>query len=103
MSSLMKMFAATMILAVAALSAPAAVGQSQGLPVDAVRQVAYSGPELGQVATPSLRSVNPFVQLERSGGQAESTTAAPNPLAAWVMAIVFLGIVVMRRTRSRMF
>src|SRR5688572_17344535 len=98
----MKTFLATLILAIG-LAAPAAVGQSQGIPLNPLRQVA-SAPELVQASTQALsgRSLASFERSGTTGERAGILGKAPDPLVSWAMAIVFLGLVVMRRTRSPM-
>ncbi|HYC36393.1 MAG TPA: hypothetical protein VEC19_08215 [Usitatibacter sp.] len=98
----MKMLAATAILAVAALAAPAAVGQSQGIPLDPFAYVAAAGAELVQVSAQAVGGGKALTAFERTGGDAGVSPVAPDPLVSWAMAIVFLGLVVMRRTRSPM-
>ena len=67
----MRMFTAS-LLAVGGLAAPSAIGQSQGV---------IPGP------MPSIA----FDQL--------LVTTAPDPSVAWLMALGFLGLVVLRRMR----
>ena len=98
----MKTFLATLILAIG-LAAPAAVGQSQGIPLGSMRNLASAPTDLVQVSTQSL-SGRALANFERSGGETRGGLLgkAPDPLVSWAMAIVFLGLVVMRRTRSPM-
>ena len=98
----MKTFLATLILAIG-LAAPAAVGQSQGIQLNPVRQMGAAPAELVQVSTQAL-SGRSLASFERSGGEERTGILgkAPDPLVSWAMAIVFLGLVVMRRTRSPM-
>lgn len=94
----MKMSTATLIFAVAALAAPAAVGQSQGIPYES--PATASGGEMVKVVASPLSSARTF-DMEgnlQSGGSL--LTAGPDPAIAWLMALGFLGLVVARRTRS---
>ena len=83
----MKMLAATLIFAGAALAAPAAIGQSQGMPTAAL-----------QAAVTALAA--PFEPNPASFQDSSLTSAAPDSAFSWVMALAFLGFVVLRRTRS---
>ena len=94
----MKMLTAAAILAVATLAGPAAVGQSQGLPLNPA-QIAAAAPDLVQVAAPIMASGRSIREFERTGST-EENTSAPRPVASWIMALAFLGFVVLRRTRS---
>jgi hypothetical protein len=100
----MKMSTATLIFAVAALAAPLAVGQSQGIPFESPEPAMTSdaGMVKVSVASPlgSPSSAHSF-DVEgnlQSGGSLLS--AGPDPGIAWLMALGFLGLVVARRTRS---
>jgi hypothetical protein len=100
----MKMSTATLIFAVAALAAPAAVGQSQGIPFEAIRPAVARSGDLVQVAMASplgSRSSSRSFDVEGNLQSGESLLAAgPDPGIAWLMALGFLGLVVARRTRS---
>jgi hypothetical protein len=83
----MKMFTATVILAAAALGAPVAVGQSQG--------------ELGfSHVTARAQSFEPLQPFRQAATRSSPTGNAPSPAVSWLMALGFLGFVVMRRTRA---
>lgn len=93
----MKMSTATLIFAVAALAAPAAVGQSQGIPFES------SGAEMVKVVASPLASRSSSRTFDVEGNlQAGSSllSTGPDPSVAWLMALGFLGLVVARRTRS---
>lgn len=100
----MKMSTATLIFAVAALAAPAAVGQSQGIPFESIRLAGARGGDMVQVAAASplaARSSSRSFDMEgnlQSG--ASLLSSGPDPSVAWLMALGFLGLVVARRTRS---
>lgn len=100
----MKMSTATLIFAVAALAAPAAVGQSQGIPFESIRPAMATGADLVQVSVASpLASRSSSRSFDVEGNlQADSSllSAGPDPSVAWLMALGFLGLVVARRTRS---
>lgn len=98
----MKMSTATLIFAVAALGAPAAVGQSQAIPFGSMHQAVAAGAGMVQVAAVSpLRSSARIFDLEGNLQSAASPfEAGPDPSVAWLMALGFLGLVVARRTRS---
>lgn len=96
----MKKLTATAILAVATLAGPAAVGQSQGLPVTSASHPTTLASDLVQLATrPLLISSRSIREFERSDVASDSSTS-PRPVASWIMALAFLGFVVLRRTRS---
>ena len=84
----MKMLAATLIFAGAALAAPVAIGQSQGMPA-AVLQATAVPVSLPVPIEPNDTSFN-----------ASLAPTAPDSAFSWVMALAFLGFVVLRRTRS---
>ena len=100
----MKMSTATLILAVAALAAPAAVGQSQGIAFESSRPAAARSAELVQVAmAPPLASRSTSSSFDVQGNLQSGASllgAGPDPGIAWLMALGFLGLVVARRTRS---
>ena len=99
----MKMSTATLIFAVAALAAPAAVGQSQAIPFESVKPAMASGAGMVKVvasplgAPSSARSFDVEGNLQPGGSL---LSAGPDPGIAWLMALGFLGLVVARRTRS---
>ena len=97
----MKMSTATLIFAVAALAAPAAVGQSQGIPFES--PATASGGEMVKVVASPLSSRSSARTFDVEGNlQSGSSllTTGPDPAIAWLMALGFLGLVVARRTRS---
>jgi hypothetical protein len=101
----MKMSTATLIFAVAALAAPAAVGQSQGIPFESIRPaMAAGGADMVQVAVASpLASRSSSLSFDIEGNLQPGSSllsAGPDPGIAWLMALGFLGLVVARRTRS---
>jgi hypothetical protein len=100
----MKMSTATLIFAVAALAAPAAVGQSQGIPFESTRPAMAAGADIVQAAIASpvaSRSSSRSFDVEGNLQSGSSFLAAgPDPEVAWLMALAFLGLVVARRTRS---
>ena len=83
----MKMFAAAVIVVAAVLAAPAAIGQSQGLPSAAL-----------QAAVAAV--VAPVEPNSASFQSYSSASAGPDSAFSWVMALAFLGFVVLRRTRG---
>lgn len=100
----MKMSTATLIFAVAALAAPAAVGQSQGIPFESVRPAVARSADMVPVAmaqplAPRSSSRSFDVEGNLQSG-ASLLGAGPDPGIAWLMALGFLGLVVARRTRS---
>jgi hypothetical protein len=99
----MKMSTATLIFAVAALAAPAAVGQSQVMPFESMTPAMASGAGMVKVVAlpPASRSPARTFDVEgnlQSGGSLLG--GGPDPAIAWLMALGFLGVVVARRTRS---
>ena len=96
----MKMSTAPLIFAVAALAAPAAVGQSQGIPYESPNPAMASGGEMVKVVAASRSSARTFdVEGNLQSGSSLLSTG-PDPAIAWLMALGFLGLVVARRTRS---
>jgi hypothetical protein len=99
----MKMSTATLIFAVAALAAPAAVGQSQGIPFESVKPAMASGGEMVKVVASPLSSRSSARSFDVEGNLQSGSSllsAGPDPAIAWLMALGFLGLVVARRTRS---
>ena len=95
----MKMSTATAIFALAALAAPAAVGQSQ-LPFHPMAQAAAA-----DVVQVSAKSVLPWsssrtFDLNGNLSSSGSSFGAPSPGVSWLMALGFLGLVAIRRTRG---
>ena len=84
----MKMFAAAVIVVGAVLAAPVAIGQSQGLLPGAALQAA-----LAVMAAPVEPNSSSFKDSSLS-------PSGPDSAFSWVMALAFLGFVVLRRTRS---
>ena len=99
----MKMSTATLIFAVAALAAPAAVGQSQGIPFESMTSARSSGGEMVKVVASPLASRSSSRTFDVEGNLQSGSSllsAGPDPSVAWLMALGFLGLVVARRTRS---
>jgi MYXO-CTERM domain-containing protein len=101
----MKMSTATLIFAVAALAAPAAVGQSQVIPFESNRPaMAVRGDLVQVVAASPMASRSPARSFDIEGnlqsGSSSLLSDGPDPGIAWLMALGFLGLVVARRTRS---
>jgi hypothetical protein len=97
-----KLAAAAIIASVAALAAPFAGAQSQPAAISA------AAPTGSSPLVPVKLSANPDSaarSLEFNGSTRDlspisSTLGAPEPGVAWLLALGFLGLVVMRRTRS---
>lgn len=95
----MKMSTATAIFALAALAAPAAVGQSH-LPFQPMQHGAAT--EMVQVTAKTVlpwsssRSFDLDGKLSSSG----ATFPTPSPGVSWILALGFLGLVAIRRTRG---
>jgi hypothetical protein len=96
----MKMSTATAIFALAALAAPAAVGQSQ-LPFQPLHQAAGTV-EMVQVSAKSVLPSSTSRSFDLAGNMrsAEPTFGAPSPAVSWILALGFLGLVAIRRTRG---
>jgi hypothetical protein len=99
----MKMSTATLIFAVAALAAPAAVGQSQGIPFEPPEPAMTAGAGMVKVSVASPLGPSSARSFDVEGNQQPGgslLSAGPDPGIAWLMALGFLGLVVARRTRS---
>lgn len=96
----MKMSTATAIFALAALAAPAAVGQSQ-LPFHPMQQVAATT-EVVQVSAKSVLPWSSSRSFDLDGNLSSSgaTFPTPSPGVSWLLALGFLGLVAIRRTRG---
>jgi hypothetical protein len=94
----MKKYIATVLIAGAALVAPTAVGQSQRLALDPVRDVAGTAQAVQTQATTFFAPRQPMLS-----GSLDSDKPAmnPDPLTSWLMALAVLGIIAIRRTRMR--
>ena len=95
----MKMSTATAIFALAALAAPAAVGQSH-LPFHPMKPAAATA----EMVQASAKSVLPWsssrsFDLDGNLRSSGSSFGAPSPGVSWLMALGFLGLVAIRRTR----
>jgi hypothetical protein len=95
----MKMSTATAIFALAALAAPAAVGQSQ-LPFQPLEHGAAV-----EMVQASARTVLPWsssrsFDLDGNPSASGSSFPTPSPGASWLLALGFLGLVAIRRTRG---
>jgi hypothetical protein len=97
----MKMSTATAIFALAALAAPAAVGQSQ-LPFQPLQQAAANTVEWVQARTTSLLPTSSARTFDLDGNMRASKPAfgPPSPSVSWLLALGFLGLVAIRRTRG---
>jgi hypothetical protein len=100
----MKMSTATLIFAVAALGAPAAVGQPQVIPFGSMHPALVSAAETVPAAIgPPFTSRSSARSFDLEGNPqpvASPFEAGPDPSVAWLMALGFLGLVIARRTRS---
>ena len=96
----MKMSTATAIFALAALAAPAAVGQSQ-LPFQPMQHAAASV-EMVQVSAKSVLPWSSSRSFDLDGNlqSSDSSLGAPSPGVSWLLALGFLGLVAIRRTRG---
>ena len=94
----MKMSTATAIFALAASAAPAAVGQSQ-LPFHSLQPSATV--EMVQVSAKAVlpSSSSRTFDLDGNMRSSESSFGTPSPAVSWLMALGFLGLVAVRRTR----
>ena len=98
----MKMSTATAILALWALAAPAAVGQSQ-LPFQPLQHAAATV-EMVQVGAKVLpSSTSRSFDLAGNMRPSGSSFGAPSPGVSWILALGFLGLVAIRRTRGPSF
>lgn len=97
----MKMSTATAIFALAALAAPAAVGQSH-LPFHPMQQAASATTEMVQVSTKTVMpwSSSRSFDLDGNLSSSGSTFPTPSPGVSWMLALGFLGLVAIRRTRG---
>jgi len=96
----MKMSTATAIFALAALAAPAAVGQSH-LPFHPMHDVA-AATEVVQVSAKTVLPWSSSRSFDLDGNLSSSGAAfpAPSPGTSWLLALGFLGLVAIRRTRG---
>lgn len=96
----MKMSTATAIFALAALAAPAAVGQPQ-LPFHPMQKAAVVA-EAVQVSAKSVLPWSSSRSFDLDGNLSSSGSAfpAPSPGVSWLLALGFLGLVAIRRTRG---
>ena len=96
----MKMSTATAIFALAALAAPAAVGQSQ-LPFHPMHQ-AVAATEMVQVTAKTVLPWSSSRSFDLDGNLNSSgrTFPTPSPGVSWLLALGFLGLVTIRRTRG---
>jgi hypothetical protein len=98
----MKMSTATAIFALAALAAPAAVGQSH-LPFHPMHQAAAAtATEMVQVATKTVLPWSSSRSFDLDGNLSSSgaTFPTPSPGTSWLPRPGFLGLVAIRRTRG---
>lgn len=97
----MRMLTATAIVAVAALGGPTATGQSQRIPMPMVAAAAGEARPAAQAASmlPASLALRDF-ERSPSASAKGFASVAPNSTVSWLMALGFLGLVVMRRTRS---
>lgn len=95
----MKKTVATALVALAALAAPVAIGQSQGLAFDPMRDMAAGAHNVQLKATS-------FFAPREAGGSSSSLDADqragfdPDPATSWLMALAVLGMIVVRRIRG---
>ena len=96
----MKMSTATAIFALAALAAPAAVGQSQ-LPFHPT-PLAAPATEMVQVVSKTVLPWSSSRSFDLDGNLSSSgaTFPTPSPGTSWLLALGFLGLVAIRRTRG---
>ena len=96
----MKMSTATAIFALAALAAPAAVGQSQ-LPFQPMERAAATV-EMAQVSSKTVLPWSSSRSFDLDGNLSSSGPSfpAPSPGVSWLLALGFLGLVAIRRTRG---
>ncbi len=94
----MKMSTATAIFALAALAAPAAVGQSQ-LPFHPLPHAVAL--EMVQASARSVLPLSSSRSFDLQGNlKSGSSFGAPSPGMSWLLALGFLGMVAIRRTRA---
>ena len=92
----MKKLVATAIFAVAALATPLAIGQSQGIKLDTVNEMASGAAQAVQA-----RAALFAPRASRPGSmEPEASSVNPDPAISWLMALAVLGIIAIRRTRS---
>jgi MYXO-CTERM domain-containing protein len=94
----MKKTVATALVALAALAAPVAIGQSQGLALDPVREVAAGAHSV------QLKATSFFAPRQAGGSSSldsdQSAGFDPDPATSWLMALAVLGMIVVRRIRG---
>ena len=91
----MKKSVATALVALAALATPLAIGQSQGLTIDPVAQVA------GTAHTMQVKAATFFAPREASPSfDSEKSPMNPDPSTSWLMALAVFGIIAVRRMRG---
>jgi Ni/Co efflux regulator RcnB len=96
-SNAMKKLVATAIFAVAALATPLAIGQSQGIKLDTVNEMASGAAQAVQARAALFAPP----RASRSGSMEPGASSVnPDPATSWLMALAVLGIIAIRRTRS---
>ena len=92
----MKKSVATALVALAALATPLAIGQSQGLNIDPLAQVA------GTAHTVQVKAATFFAPRQSSPGASFETDGShhPDPSTSWLMALAVFGIIAVRRMRA---
>lgn len=93
----MKKSVATALVALAALATPLAVGQSQGLAIDPMKEMA-SGAHSVQVKAASFFA--PRTGSEPASLAGGSASFNPDPATSWLMALAVFGIIAVRRMRG---
>ncbi len=97
----MRMLTATAIVAVAALGGPTATGQSQRIPIPVVAAAGETQAAAKAASMlPASLALRDFERSPSASGGKGLASVAPNSTVSWLMALGFLGLVVMRRTRS---
>ena len=93
----MKKTVATALVALAALATPLAIGQSQGLTLDPVTQVAGTA-QIVQVKAASFFA--PRQASSSASFDVEKPGFNPDPATSWLMALAVFGIMAVRRMRG---
>jgi hypothetical protein len=92
----MKKTVATALVALAALATPLAIGQSQGLTLDPVAQVA------GTAHSMQVKAATFFAPRQASSSASFEADKSfnPDPSTSWLMALAVFGIIAIRRMRA---
>jgi hypothetical protein len=94
----MKKSVATALVALAALATPLAIGQSQGLAIDPVVKEMAGTAHVMQVKASSFFA--PRASSGTASVDSEKAGFNPDPATSWLMALVMLGIIAVRRMRG---